>query len=51
MIDCLSVKYTVDWPLTIVLHSSAFAKYNKIFVFLLKVKMALWNLQRIQVRP
>ena len=49
MIGCLSVRYAVDWPLCLVVSNRAIEKYNKTFVFLLKVKQALWNLQKIQV--
>ncbi len=50
IIDSLSLKYVVDWPLNIVIHQAGLKKYNKIFIFLVKVKQVIWNLQRLQVR-
>lgn len=49
IIDSLSLKYVVDWPLNIVIHQAGLQKYNKIFIFLVKVKQVIWNLQRLQV--
>jgi len=50
IIDSLNLKYVVEWPLNIVIHQTALQKYNKIFIFLVKVKQVMWNLQRMQVR-
>lgn len=47
-LDSLQLDYNVPWPLNIVLHSRSLQMYNKVFVFLLKVKRAMWALQRIR---
>ncbi len=49
-LDTISLTYTVQWPLNIVVHSSTLVMYNKVFVFLLKVKQAIWALQEIEAK-
>ena len=43
----INLSYDVSWPLNIVLCRESFVKYNQIFLFLLRVKRALWTLQQI----
>ncbi len=40
-LNCLELKYKLDWPLNIVITEKCFDGYNKIFQFLLQIKLIL----------
>ncbi len=40
-LNCLELKYKLDWPLNIVVTDKSFDSYNKIFQFLLQIKLIL----------
>uniref|UniRef100_A0A8C8RWV7 Gamma-tubulin complex component 6 n=1 Tax=Pelusios castaneus TaxID=367368 RepID=A0A8C8RWV7_9SAUR len=46
-LNCLELRYKVDWPLNIVITESCMSKYNKIFSFLLQLKHMVWTLKDI----
>ena len=46
----VSLHYDAEWPLSIVLNSKALGVYNSVFSFLLRIKRALWCLQRITAK-
>ncbi|KAM9171584.1 gamma-tubulin complex component 6 isoform 2-T2 [Pangshura tecta] len=46
-LNCLELRYKVDWPLNIVITESCMNKYNKIFSFLLQLKHMVWTLRDI----
>ncbi|XP_037744940.1 gamma-tubulin complex component 6 isoform X1 [Chelonia mydas] len=46
-LNCLELRYKVDWPLNIVITESCMNKYNKIFSFLLQLKHMVWTLKDI----
>uniref|UniRef100_A0A8C5MGH1 Gamma-tubulin complex component 6 n=1 Tax=Leptobrachium leishanense TaxID=445787 RepID=A0A8C5MGH1_9ANUR len=43
-LNCLDLKYRIDWPLSIVVTESCMNKYNKVFSFLLQLKHMVWTL-------
>ncbi|XP_067420446.1 gamma-tubulin complex component 6 isoform X2 [Emydura macquarii macquarii] len=47
VLNCLELRYKVDWPLNIVITESCMNKYNKIFSFLLQLKHMVWTLKDI----
>ncbi|XP_035678118.1 gamma-tubulin complex component 6-like [Branchiostoma floridae] len=46
-LDCLELRYKVDWPLNIVITDTTINKYNKIFSFMLQLKRISWVLKDI----
>ena len=48
-LDCLAIQMTVPWPLTFLLSQANLDTYNKIFVFLARVKRSLWSLQSVRL--
>uniref|UniRef100_A0A131Z3E1 Gamma-tubulin complex component 6 n=1 Tax=Rhipicephalus appendiculatus TaxID=34631 RepID=A0A131Z3E1_RHIAP len=50
MLNCLSMSYKVDWPLSVVINRASLLRYNKIFRFLLGLRRALWALSDIWSR-
>ncbi|XP_077976999.1 gamma-tubulin complex component 6-like [Glandiceps talaboti] len=46
-LDCLELRYKVDWPVNIVITESSMMKYNKIFTFILQIKRASWVLRDV----
>ncbi|XP_070558136.1 gamma-tubulin complex component 6-like [Ptychodera flava] len=46
-LDCLELRYKVDWPVNIVITESSIMKYNKVFSFILQIKRAAWILRDI----
>ena len=44
-LEFLELKYEVEWPVNIVITSSALDKYNKVFQLLLQMKRASWALK------
>jgi hypothetical protein len=46
-LESLVLTYEVQWPLNIVLHRNSLVMYNQVFVFLLRVKHAMWALLKI----
>ncbi|CAH1265550.1 TUBGCP6 [Branchiostoma lanceolatum] len=46
-LDCLELRYKVDWPLNIVITDTTINKYNKIFSFMLQLKRITWVLKDI----
>ncbi|KAJ8047650.1 Gamma-tubulin complex component 6 [Holothuria leucospilota] len=47
ILDCLELKYTVEWPTNIVITDACHTVYNRIFLFLLKLKRTAWVLKDI----
>lgn len=50
ILNCLSLSYKVDWPLSVVINRACLLRYNKIFRFLLSLRRALWALSDIWSR-
>ncbi|GLG98082.1 Gamma-tubulin complex component [Gryllus bimaculatus] len=48
VMDEINIKYTVEWPLTVILSPTNMEYYNAVFQFLLKVKWALWALEALR---
>lgn len=46
----LEMTYEVSWPLSIVLSRKSLGVYNRVFLFLLEVKRALWSLHMINAK-
>ncbi|XP_038667388.1 gamma-tubulin complex component 6 isoform X2 [Scyliorhinus canicula] len=46
-LNCLELRYKVNWPLNIVITESCMNKYNKIFSFLLQLKHMFWTLKDV----
>ncbi|XP_070611488.1 gamma-tubulin complex component 6 [Erythrolamprus reginae] len=46
-LNCLDLRYKVDWPLNIVITENCMNKYNKIFSFLLQLKHMVWTLKDV----
>ncbi len=40
-LNCLELKYKLDWPLNIIITDKCFESYNRIFQFLLQIKLVL----------
>ncbi|KAG8226414.1 hypothetical protein J437_LFUL012510, partial [Ladona fulva] len=47
-VDLITLNYSVEWPVNIVLNSASMESYNTVFQFLLKVRWALWSLQQLR---
>ncbi|KAL6267426.1 hypothetical protein P5V15_000502 [Pogonomyrmex californicus] len=47
-INNITLHYTVEWPISIVLTKKVLEKYNEIFRFQLKLKWALWTLNNLK---
>ncbi|XP_078091688.1 gamma-tubulin complex component 6 [Mustelus asterias] len=47
VLNCLELRYKVNWPLNIVITESCMSKYNKIFSFLLQLKHMFWTLKDV----
>ncbi|XP_034031966.1 gamma-tubulin complex component 6 isoform X2 [Thalassophryne amazonica] len=43
-LNCLELRYKVDWPLNIIITDSCMNKYNRLFSFLLQLKHMVWSL-------
>lgn len=50
ILNCLSMSYKVEWPLSMVINRACLLRYNKIFRFLLSLRRALWALSDIWSR-
>lgn len=46
-LNCLELRYKVDWPLNIVITDSCMNKYNRLFSFLLQLKHMVWTLRDV----
>ena len=46
-LESVKLSYDVSWPMNIILHTESLTKYNRVFIFLLSVKQALWALLKI----
>uniref|UniRef100_A0A3Q4HPQ0 Gamma-tubulin complex component 6 n=1 Tax=Neolamprologus brichardi TaxID=32507 RepID=A0A3Q4HPQ0_NEOBR len=46
-LNCLEVRYKVDWPLNIIITDSCMNKYNRLFSFLLQLKHMVWSLRDV----
>ncbi|XP_030829097.1 gamma-tubulin complex component 6 [Strongylocentrotus purpuratus] len=46
-LDCLELRYHVEWPSNIVITDTCLSKYNKVFSFLLQLKRTGWVLRDI----
>ncbi|KAJ2951813.1 hypothetical protein O0L34_g13976 [Tuta absoluta] len=44
VLQCLSLTYSVSWPLNIILSQEALLRYAKVFQFLLKMRRIFWVL-------
>ncbi|XP_012522259.1 gamma-tubulin complex component 5 isoform X2 [Monomorium pharaonis] len=47
-VNSITLNYTVEWPISIVLTRKVLEKYNEIFRFQLKLKWALWTLNNLR---
>nr|CAB3267378.1 gamma-tubulin complex component 6 [Phallusia mammillata] len=47
VLNCIDLRYKVDWPCNIVLTDSSHTKYNRVMAFLLQLKHVLWALHDI----
>ncbi|XP_054632231.1 gamma-tubulin complex component 6 isoform X2 [Dunckerocampus dactyliophorus] len=43
-LNCLELRYKVDWPLNIVITDSCMNQYNRLFSFQLQLKHMVWSL-------
>ncbi|KAM8891820.1 gamma-tubulin complex component 6 [Spinachia spinachia] len=46
-LNCLELRYRVDWPLNIIITDSCVNKYNRLFSFLLQLKHMVWSLREV----
>uniref|UniRef100_A0A674PL92 Gamma-tubulin complex component 6 n=1 Tax=Takifugu rubripes TaxID=31033 RepID=A0A674PL92_TAKRU len=46
-LNCLELRYKVDWPLNIIITDSCTNKYNRLFSFLLQLKHMVWSLREV----
>nr|XP_061813108.1 gamma-tubulin complex component 6-like [Nerophis lumbriciformis] len=46
-LNCLELRYKVDWPLNIIMTDSCLNKYNRLFSFQLQLKHMLWSLRDV----
>ncbi|XP_034735528.1 gamma-tubulin complex component 6 isoform X2 [Etheostoma cragini] len=46
-LNCLELRYKVDWPLNIIITDSCMNKYNRLFSFLLQLKHMVWSLREV----
>ncbi|KAA0724653.1 Gamma-tubulin complex component 6 [Triplophysa tibetana] len=46
-LNCLELRYKVDWPVNIVITESCLNKYNRLFSFLLQLKHMVWSLRDV----
>ncbi|GFR77494.1 gamma-tubulin complex component 6 [Elysia marginata] len=46
-LSCLELRYTVKWPLNVILTRDSMKKYCKIFSFLLQLKRVVWTLKDV----
>uniref|UniRef100_A0A8C9QUP2 Tubulin gamma complex component 6 n=1 Tax=Scleropages formosus TaxID=113540 RepID=A0A8C9QUP2_SCLFO len=47
VLQCLELRYKVDWPLNIVITDNCMNKYNRLFSFLLQLKHMVWTLRDV----
>lgn len=47
-VNNITLHYTVEWPISIMLTKKVLEKYNEIFRFQLKLKWALWTLNNLR---
>uniref|UniRef100_A0A672ZDT7 Gamma-tubulin complex component 6 n=1 Tax=Sphaeramia orbicularis TaxID=375764 RepID=A0A672ZDT7_9TELE len=46
-LNCLELRYKVEWPLNIIITDSCMNKYNRLFSFLLQLKHMVWSLRDV----
>lgn len=46
-LNCLELRYKVDWPVNIIITDSCMSKYNRLFSFLLQLKHMVWSLRDV----
>lgn len=46
-LNCLELRYKVDWPVNIIITDSCMNKYNRLFSFLLQLKHMVWSLRDV----
>ncbi|XP_026857161.2 gamma-tubulin complex component 6 isoform X2 [Electrophorus electricus] len=46
-LNCLELRYKVDWPLNVIITDSCMNKYNRLFSFLLQLKHMVWSLSDV----
>ncbi|XP_076863069.1 gamma-tubulin complex component 6 [Brachyhypopomus gauderio] len=46
-LNCLELRYKVDWPLNVIITDSYMNKYNRLFSFLLQLKHMVWSLSDV----
>ncbi|GFN97087.1 gamma-tubulin complex component [Plakobranchus ocellatus] len=49
-LSCLELRYTVQWPLNVILTKNCMQKYCRIFGFLLQIKRVVWTLKDVWYR-
>ncbi|PSN50141.1 hypothetical protein C0J52_15095 [Blattella germanica] len=47
-INSIKLKYSVDWPMSLILTEQNMDLYNAVFQFLLKIKWAIYSLQKLR---
>ncbi|KAJ4444150.1 hypothetical protein ANN_05939 [Periplaneta americana] len=47
-INSIKLRYAVEWPITLILNERNMEYYNAVFQFLLKIKWALFSLQKLR---
>ncbi|XP_061772713.1 gamma-tubulin complex component 6 [Nerophis ophidion] len=46
-LNCLELRYKVDWPLNIIITDSCMNQYNRLFSFQLQLKHMVWSLRDV----
>uniref|UniRef100_A0AAY4E883 Gamma-tubulin complex component 6 n=1 Tax=Denticeps clupeoides TaxID=299321 RepID=A0AAY4E883_9TELE len=46
-LNCLELRYKVDWPLNIIITDGCMNKYNRLFSFQLQLKHMVWTLRDV----
>ncbi|XP_061891480.1 gamma-tubulin complex component 6-like isoform X1 [Entelurus aequoreus] len=46
-LNCLELRYKVDWPLNIIITDSCLNQYNRLFSFQLQLKHMVWSLRDV----
>ncbi|ESP05683.1 hypothetical protein LOTGIDRAFT_208649 [Lottia gigantea] len=49
-LDCLELRYNVEWPINVVLTESCISKYGAVFSFMLQLKRIVWVLKDVWYR-
>lgn len=46
--EMVSLHYKIDWPVSLIIQESQMIKYRELFQFLLKIKWAMYALNRLR---